>query len=166
MAFQIPAAAIGILTYLGRHTTRQAIKKYGDDAVEEAMKFMKQFKADKAKKPRRTKESDEATNVRVQKAARESRQATKRSKQKEAEKLDPASSGKGPLKTKELGQRISDVVIKLRDKNLTPKKRNALNRQLENLRRIRSEGRPDLMFTKGKLNKGGLIDYRKTGLFK
>jgi hypothetical protein len=164
MALQIPAAVIAILTYLGRHTTRQAITKYGDDAVKGAMKYADKFKQSKNKK--QTKADDEATNVRVQEAAKKSRQAAKRSKQKKEEQLDPASSGKGPLKTKELGQRISDVVVKLKDKNLTPKKRNALNRQLENLRRIRSEGRPDLMFTKGKLNKGGMIDYRKTGMFK
>ena len=54
----MPPAVIAILTFLGRHTTKQAIAKYGDDAVSKAMKFMKEFRAGKGKKS--TKASEEA----------------------------------------------------------------------------------------------------------
>ena len=162
----IPAAAITILTFLGAHTTRQAIKKYGASAVTNAMKFMKEFKAGKGKKP--TKASEEATNIRVQEAAKQSRQATRRSQREADAKLDPSSSGTGPLTPKRFDDRMAAVRNKLQDKNLTPKQRSAAQRQLENLKRIRSEG--DLSASSGasggKLNKGGLVDYRKKGLFK
>ena len=162
----MPPAVIAILTFLGRHTTKQAIAKYGDDAVSKAMKFMKEFRAGKGKKP--TKGSEEATNVRVQEAAKQSRNATRRSQKKADEALDPSSSGTGPLTPKRFEDRMAAVRNKLQDKNLTPKQRSSAQRQLENLKRIRSEG--DLSASSGasggKLNKGGLVDYRKKGLFK
>ena len=162
----MPPAVIAILTFLGRHTTKQAIAKYGDDAVSKAMKFMKEFRAGKGKKP--TKGSEEATNVRVQEAAKQSRNATRRSQKKADEALDPSSSGTGPLTPKRFEDRMAAVRNKLQDKNLTPKQRSSAQRQLENLKRIRSEG--DLSTSSGgsggKLNKGGLVDYRKKGLFK
>ena len=162
----IPAAAITILTFLGAHTTRQAIKKYGASAVTNATKFMKEFKARSGKKP--TKASEEATNVRVQEAAKQSRNATRRSQKKADEALDPSSSGTGPLTPKRFEDRMAAVRNKLQDKNLTPKQRSSAQRQLENLKRIRSEGdlRTSSGASGGKLNKGGLVDYRKKGLFK
>ena len=162
----MPPAVIAILTFLGRHTTKQAIAKYGDDAVSKAMKFMKEFRAGKGKKP--TKGSEEATNVRVQEAAKQSRNATRRSQKKADEALDPSSSGTGPLTPKRFEDRMAAVRNKLQDKNLTPKQRSSAQRQLENLKRIRSEGdlRTSSGASGGKLNKGGLVDYRKNGLFK
>ena len=162
----IPAAAITILTFLGAHTTRQAIKKYGASAVTNATKFMKEFKARSGKKP--TKASEEATSVRVQEAAKQSRNATRRSQREADAKLNPSSSGTGPLTPKRFDDRMAAVRNKLQDKNLTPKQRSAAQRQLENLKRIRSEGdlRTSSGASGGKLNKGGLVDYRKKGLFK
>ena len=162
----MPPAVFAILTFLGRHTTKQAIAKYGDDAVSKAMKFMKEFRAGKGKKP--TKGSEEATNVRVQEAAKQSRQATRRSQKEADAKLNPSSSGTGPLTPKRFDDRMAAVRNKLQDKNLTPKQRSSAQRQLENLKRIRSEGdlRTSSGASGGKLNKGGLVDYRKKGLFK
>ena len=156
MAFQLVPVIAAILAFAAKSGTKAAIKKYGKKAVDEAVDIKKKQKSANQKDKNYVATTDKSTKTAPQSVF---------------------------TRLNNLEKRIESMRELIKQGKGDPKKLDAFKKQEKNLLDMMAE-ETDLMggsgsmygkFNKGGLtkkkktagyNKGGMIDYRKTGMFK